>query len=181
MRGNLLRPLDLANACAAFVTEAADDFDFAELAVTQVFDDFLSGGLGTALSAGLDDFVILARGFDDFSTLPYVVGDRLFHIDIFAGLHCPDRGESMPVVWGRDGNDVDIFIIEETPNVGVRGGSGAPGFVDFVAENFLVGIAERGDSYAVNFAEITDVIAPPPLESDYANADVAIRTSDLGP
>src|SRR5688572_22977700 len=173
MGGNLLGPLDLANARAHFVTEAADDFDFAELAVTQVFDDFLSGGLGTALSAGLDDFVILARGFDDFSTLPYVVGDRLFHIDIFAGLHCPYCGESMPVVWSRDGDDVDIFIIEETPNVGVRGGSGAAGFVDFVAENFLVGIAERRDSHAVNFSEITDVVPSPAFEPNHADADIA--------
>src|SRR5206468_7376323 len=43
--------------------------------------------------------------------------DGLFAIDIFAGLHGPNGHQRMPVVRRGDRHDIDVFVVEDLPDI----------------------------------------------------------------
>src|SRR5207245_2668655 len=90
----------------ALVTEAECDVYFPEIARADPFNRLFDAIAGTALRAGLDDFAILARGFDRLAPFPDVVRNGLFHVNILAHLHRPDSGERVPVIGRCDGDGV---------------------------------------------------------------------------
>ena len=59
-------------------------------------------GIAAALRAGLADPVVLAGRLDDAPAFADVVADRLFDVDVLAGLHGPDGGQGVPVVRRGD-------------------------------------------------------------------------------
>src|SRR5262245_26907235 len=169
--GHRLRTVGLANARPALVTETARDLDFAEVTRADPFDRLFDALAGTALRAGLDDFAMFARGFDRLAPFPDVVGNGLFHIDILARLHRPDRGERMPMIGRGDGDGVHVLVLQQPPNVRV-------GFHLFVAlgkglnasiQDFAVHVAQSDDPdiFAGEAAQARDVIATAPAESNH--------------
>ena len=56
--------------------------------------------------------IVFPRGLDHAATLAYGVADGLLDIYMFAGLHGPNRHQSMPVVWSRRGYDIDRLVVE---------------------------------------------------------------------
>jgi hypothetical protein len=194
-RGNGLGAGDFADAGAAFVAKAAREENFAEGAAVDVFDDFAHARVGAGLGAGLDDFAVGTRGFDDFAAFPNVVGNRLFAINIFAGLNGPDGGEGMPVIRRGDADDVEVFFLEEFADVaeGFDGGSGFGGTVgggffgiflnarEAFAHDIFVHVAKGDHAGAGGFAEAIDVGFAAAVEADGGDADVAVGAGDLGP
>ena len=59
----------------------------------------------------------LPRGRDHALALPDVVAGRLLAVHVFARLAGPDRGERVPVIWGRDRDGVDLFILVKLAEV----------------------------------------------------------------
>ena len=48
-----------------------------------------------------------------------VVGERLFAIDILAGVQCGDGDEGMPVVRCGDDDGVDILALQQLAEIGI--------------------------------------------------------------
>src|SRR5947208_7652755 len=65
------------------------------------------------------DPLVLAGGLDEPGAFPHVVRNGLFHVDVFAGLHGPDRGQCVPMVGGGDGDRIDVLVLEDTAHVGL--------------------------------------------------------------
>ncbi|MFM1943366.1 MAG: hypothetical protein RI897_2348 [Verrucomicrobiota bacterium] len=81
------------------------------------FHGLLDGGIGPALGADLAHAVIFFGGGDEGCSFGDRVGDGFFDVDIFTGLHSPDTGERVPVVWGGCADDIDVIGIEGFPHV----------------------------------------------------------------
>ena len=65
----------------------------------------------------LHQSLLLLRGFHKQPAFANVVGDGLFDIDVFAGVHGQDRGGRVPVVRRGDDDRIDRFVIENFPQV----------------------------------------------------------------
>ena len=99
------------------------------------------------MRAGLDDFAILARGFDRLAPFPDVVRNGLFHVNILARLHRPDRGQRMPVIGRGDGDGVHVLVLQQPANVRVAFHLFVPlgeGF-DARIQDFAVHVTQRDD------------------------------------
>ena len=92
--------------------------DVADRAGMDQLDRFAEAAPPAALRAARGDALVLARGLHELRAFPDIVGDGLFDIDILAGLHRPDRGQSVPVIGGRDRDRVDVLVLEDAPHVG---------------------------------------------------------------
>src|SRR5204863_2902517 len=77
-RRNRLRTIDFANAAARFVAQSARDLILSQVALLDPFHGLFDSEAGAALRARLDNFFVLARGFDDFMSFPHVVRNWLF-------------------------------------------------------------------------------------------------------
>src|SRR5207244_296522 len=100
-----LAVIDVTEAAAHALDRAAQgagDADGAEPAVAQELDGRLAAAAGADLGAGLADLVGAAGDVDAAPALPDVVADRLFDVDVLAGLHGPDGRQRMPVVGRGD-------------------------------------------------------------------------------
>src|SRR5205807_141171 len=89
-----------ADGVAPLETETAREIHVADQAVAHLLDSFLDGLRGADLAALLAHLVVLAGGGDDLLRLEHVVRARLLHVNVFAGLHAPNRHQGMPVVRG---------------------------------------------------------------------------------
>ena len=63
--------------------------------------------------ARLDPATALARRFDHFETLINGDTNRLFNINVFAGLACLNRHVRVPMVGSRDANEVDPRVRQD--------------------------------------------------------------------
>jgi hypothetical protein len=73
-------------------------------------------------SAGCNSLVLAGR-LDELSAFPYVVRDGLFNVSVFAGLHGPNGGQSVPVIGGGYGDRVDILVLEDATHIGFELGA----------------------------------------------------------
>src|SRR5262249_49287023 len=94
--GHRLLAVDLADAGAELVAQAAGQLDLSQLAGVQVRDGLAHALAGAALGAGLADAVVLAGDLDDAPALGDVVAYRLLDVDVLAVLHGPDGGQGVP-------------------------------------------------------------------------------------
>src|SRR5439155_11379060 len=101
-RWNRLWTVDFADARASLVAKPTRDQDFSEVSLLDPFHRFAKSGTGTALCPGLHNFIVRAGELHELSSFPDVVANRLLHVDIFARLNSPDRGERVPMVRCRD-------------------------------------------------------------------------------
>ena len=145
------------------------------------FDGFAEGSPPAALGAAGGDAVVLAGGFDELGAFEDVVRDRLFDVNIFAGLHGPDGGEGMPMVGGGDGDGVDGFVIESAAHVGVEEGSFASFGEDFLRGCFGAGAIdfdEGGDFEIGHGEEFVDMSRATRSDADNGDAEAVVG---LGP
>ena len=106
-------------------------FEFPDPAVAD-HRNRLDERLATALlGADLDDPSGLATGLTDLPALLDRQRHRLLAVDILAGLHGFDGDLGVPVIGGRDMDNVDLLVVEDRPVVGVDGRlSSGPGLDD---------------------------------------------------
>ena len=109
--------VDLADARARLVAEALDPLDRAEVALADVVEGLVPAPVAAALGAVLDDALVLVRGLDALAAFPDLVADRLFDVDVLAGLAGPDGDERVPVVGRGGGDGVDFLVVEELADV----------------------------------------------------------------
>ena len=69
--------------------------------------DFCLHGIRSLLGPNLADAIVLARSSNRLPSFPLAMRQGLFNIDIFPGLHCPYRGQAVPVVAGGYDNHID--------------------------------------------------------------------------
>jgi len=103
------------------------DLDLANLADAAIADEVASQsevGIAALLGAGLEDAVGLALDFDQTLAFVNSEGQRLFTVDVFAGLHGGHGDERVPVVDGSADDSVYIIAFKELAEVGVAFSAG---------------------------------------------------------
>ena len=101
------------------------------------------------MRAVLDDAVVFARGLDGHAAFEGVVRERLFDVDVLAGLAGPNRTERVPEIRRGEENDIDVLVVEELAHV-VRGllhptAGELLVVVHALGHHALVDVAEGGD------------------------------------
>ncbi len=155
--------------------------DVADDAGVEEFDGFAEGSPPAALGSAGGDAVVLAGGFNELGAFEDVMGDGLFDVNIFAGLHGPDGGEGMPMVGGGDGNGVDGFVIEGASHVGVEEGALAGFGEDFLGGGFGAGTIDfdEGGYFEVGYGEeFRDVGGAAGADADDGDTEAVVG---LGP
>src|ERR1041385_56839 len=179
--GHGLGAVDFADARAPFVAQATRSQDFANVPFAQPLNGFVDSRPARAgLRAGLNDAVVFAGGFDELASFPDIVGNRFLDVDVFTGLHGPDRRQGLPMVRRRNRNDVDVFVLEQLPNVGIAldGEVVLLALVDLAIENFGIDVAESDQSRALHFRHTRKVIFAAAIEANHSVADVSIGAGD---
>src|SRR5262245_57334714 len=88
--GNGCGRADFADARPCLVAKASGANNLAQVPLARPLNGLLDSATGTGLRAGLHDAVVFPRRGYELPPLPNVVGDRLLHIDILAGLNGPN-------------------------------------------------------------------------------------------
>ena len=112
--GALHRP---ANGGAAAVKDAPGEFHLTQLSLVHVPDGLRQPAPRAVLGARLTDSVQLPGNLHHPASLRHVVAHRLFHVDILASLHRPDRSEGVPMVGRRHKDDVHGFVLKNPAHV----------------------------------------------------------------
>ena len=100
------------------------------------------------------------------------MGDRLLHIDIFAGLHGPDGGEDVPVIAGGNHDGVNALVVHDLAQI-LRGLCIWEGFFGLV-QGCGVRITEVSDFNPWDLGHAASVSQALPAETDGSNADGVI-------
>ena len=114
---HLLGICNVTDATAPFVTQAARNLDFSEIAGLHPLYSVLYAFATTGLSAGLYDFLVFSGGIYQLPTFPYVVAYGLFNIYICARLNSPDSSEAVPMVRGSHRNNIQLFLIKHLTDI----------------------------------------------------------------
>ena len=149
-----------------------------------------TSSLERALRADLHHAAVLACRGHHLPALPDVVGERLFHVDVLAGLARPYGRQGVPVVGRGDGDRIDLLVVERLAEVGVGGNAlvAILELADLVVENLAVDVAQGHDSHAGHLPEVVDELAATtadsarrfdPAESDHGQADFAVGARGL--
>ena len=88
--GDGLRPADFADAASPCVTKSTRTQNLANVPFAHPGNRLGNAAAGARLSAGLHDAIVFARRFNKLPTLPDIVGNGLFDVNIFAGLDGPN-------------------------------------------------------------------------------------------
>ena len=72
------------------------------------------------MRASLTNTIVLRRRLNVATPFAHVVADRLLDVNVFTGLHGPDRGQGVPVVSGGDGDRVNLLVLEDAPHIGTE-------------------------------------------------------------
>jgi hypothetical protein len=116
--GNWLRPTHLADAGAGFVIHPVDIAGLPEAALPHVLQRLLEARV-SRIAGDLDNPLVLLGGLHYLAAFEDVVGSRLLHEYVLPGLARPDGHERVPVVWGGEGDRVDILVFEQLASIGV--------------------------------------------------------------
>ena len=117
--------------------------------------------------------LLFAGDFHDAAAFADVVADRLFDVNVFAGLHGPDGGERVPVVGRGDGNRVDILVIDDFADVLFIPGSGALlllGDGHGLVDDGRIRVADDRDETVVFAGEAFDVANAATVNADDCDA-----------
>ncbi len=134
------------------------------------------------MSAGLHDPVVFSCRGDHLAAFPYIVRDRLFDVNVLAGLARPDRYQRMPVIRRGGNNRVDILVLKQLSNVDV----GIDLFVallefrDLAIDKIPIGIAKSHHPHAGNVSEPLDMIAALAAKTHHGHANIIIGTEHAG-
>src|SRR5713226_866421 len=100
------------------VGETSRHIDPPDHALLQLGHSFHDVWAGTVLSPVLNDAVVLVGRLDNFLTFGEIVRAGLLHVDIFAGLACPDGPQCMPMIWCGETDGVNALVVQYLAHVG---------------------------------------------------------------
>jgi hypothetical protein len=175
-----LRTFGFADARAAFVTEATGTDELAEVPVLEPLVSLADSGIGTDLDACLNDLVVFASCFDELPSFPNVVRNGLFDIHVFAGLNGPNRGQRMPMVWRGDADGIDVFALEQFPDIAVTLETVALvlAFANRLIKDVVVRVAEGNEADARNLLELLDMVFAAAIQTNDSDPNVGVCTQD---
>ena len=129
------------------------------------------------LHAGLHD--AFGVGYGRQQRLAFVDGvrDRLFHVDVFAGVHGVDGHGNVPMIRCADYDSVDIGRIEDFAVVEELARFGRHLFAGLGAVQF-VDIADGYDLAAADFVEHAEQVLTASAGADTADADTIVSAED---
>ncbi len=136
--------------------ERSRHVELADAAAVQKRDGLAHIRGGAVVQADLHTPTIFAPRFDHFAAFPDIVGSGFFDVNVFACLTRPDGGERVPVIWGDDGDGVNLLVVENHAEVPVGGRLHAGFLLDKFqggSEERLVGVADGADLHVVAFLE----------------------------
>src|SRR5207244_7316503 len=90
---------------------------FAKFARANQFSGPGQAGTASALRPKLVHPVVLARGLDHTPALAEIMGGRLFHVDMLAGLTGPNRGQRVPMVGRGHDHGIDTLVFQDAAQV----------------------------------------------------------------
>ena len=133
---------------------------------------------GTLLHADLADAVVFTGGFDDKRPFVDGAGERLFDVDVAAGVEGVDRDVLMPVVGRGNEDGIEVFGVEQAAVVGEGRGFGRVlfGTVEFGA----IHVAEGLDADGLVALELSHVAAAAIAEPDDAEVHGIVRAEHAG-
>src|SRR5438445_529307 len=149
----------------------------------QKIDCFAHAGIAPALRSGLADALVTFSSLDDAPAFADVVADRLLNVDMLAGLETPDGRQGVPVVGGRDADNVDRLVVEDAADVllVLRGLVLGPfGGRHRLADHRLIAIADGGDNAIVLAGIATDISAALTVDADHGHVERIVGISLLG-
>ena len=139
---------------------------------------------GAVVQADLHAPTIFAPRFDHLAAFPDIVGRGFLDVHLFACLTRPDGGERVPVIWGDDGDGVNLLVVENHAEVPVGGGRHAGLLRDESQgghEKRLVGVADGADLHVVAFLEhapTCEVDGTLVAHADDGDVDALVGTGD---
>jgi hypothetical protein len=96
---------------------SCDFKEFADATISNEFGGQPEPGIGALLAAGLEDSLGTTDGIADVAALLNRQSERLFAVNVFAGLRCGNRDFRMPVIGGADNDGVDPAVSEQIAEV----------------------------------------------------------------
>ena len=97
----------------------ANHQDLAEVPLAHVVQRLRVAVRSARAVGALHDAVVLAGRLDHLPAFEDVVGGRLLHVHVLAGLAGPDRHQRVPVIGRGDHDGVDVLALQELAHVGV--------------------------------------------------------------
>ena len=178
--GNRLRAADLADALARLVVETVGVEDLAEVALADVLERLGEAGPLARAVRGLDDPFVLGRRLDHPAAFEDRVGRGLLDVYVLARLTRPDRRQGVPVVGRRDDDGIDVLVVEQLAQVGVRLDARIvrAKLLDLRHEIGLVAIAQGREAKARNLEVCRDLVAAHAADLD-AGADADDAQPDV--
>ena len=98
---------------AGLEAESAGHEYLSDAAIVQELDGLDDIVGGAVIHPDLNSDVVLARRLDHLPAFPDIVGDRLFNVNMFAGLARPDGCQCMPVVGHDDRYGIDFLVVQD--------------------------------------------------------------------
>ena len=183
-----LRAGDLADALPRLVVEPVGVEDLAEIALADVLERLGEAGPLARAVRGLDDPLVLAGRLDHLAAFEDVVGRGLLDVHVLARLAGPDRRQRVPVVGRGDDDRVDVLVVEQLAQVGVRLDARIvrAELLDLRHEMGLVAVAQGGEAQAGNLQMRPDLVLAHAADlharadADDAQADVVVGAENPG-
>ena len=167
----------LADSLSGKEPTDANGFDFAKF--LRFMEKRLRLGVmfrvGSHLRPDLNDLPVLLRGFDELFPLPEVQTNRFFEVNVFSGLHRPNRCEDVPMVASRNNHGVDVGIVEDGSHIGAAILRGRRPLAK-VGEANGIGVAKRDDFGVRNIGEEGRQKGAAPPATDESDSELILRT-----
>ena len=135
------------------------------------------------MHAVLDDALIFVRRLDQLTALVNVVRAGLLDIHVLARLAGPDGGQRVPVVGRGDGHRVDLFVIEDAPQVLFDADLLAVGLFESrgaLSRHQQVGVAQRHEFHVALFHQARDVVLAAPVDAQHRDPDAIVGPERAG-
>ena len=129
------------------------------------------------LRARLANLIGVPGHLDHAPAFADIVADGLFDIDVLAGLHRPDGGQSVPMVGRGDADDMDGFVVHDAAQVlhiARRASLGLGGRCVAGPMTSGIGVANMGDDAVVAAREARDMIHAAAAHADDRHVEPAI-------
>src|SRR5262249_52667427 len=86
-------------------------------ALAQMLHGFLQGFRASPLNDMLTETIVFGGCFNHPPPYPNVVCSPFLDVDIFTCLTSPDSIQGMPVVGSRNRDHIDLFVVEDLPQI----------------------------------------------------------------
>ncbi len=117
---DFLRAFHFANSFPEFIPDTMNPLNISEMTFADILYRIPKAGIRAILCAGLYNSAVFLCRFHNFTPFPDIVRDGFLHIYILSGLAGPDGHQGMPVIGRSDNDGIDIFIIQQMADIGIR-------------------------------------------------------------